>query len=617
MKDVEEKRKRKEQKPANSIDKFEAKTKGKTKAKNKTEKPEQPSFFKEMGDFLKPYQGKYAASVVISIISVVASIGAYGFMGKTAAKLFQPNPMWDTVLILAIGAAVCKILHAVLLNWSTWISHQAAYYTLKDIRTAMADKMMKLPMGYFETNGSGRLKTLMVDHVENMEKTLAHMLPELTANLLGPVACLVWMAFIDWRLALIVFIWIIIGLSTTMGMMKDYDAKYAGQINALKTMNQSVVEYVNGIEVIKNFGRGDDSYEKYTNAVYGHAGYNVNWVKETQRFTSLGMAIAPFSLFPVLIGGLIFYQNGTLEPDALFLIVILTFGIFGPIMTASTYFDQLAGMGTNAAEMKKILDYPELVRGASKGPDDNSNLTIDFENVSFGYDEDNEDKLAVDNISFHVEPGTMFALVGPSGSGKSTIAKLLGGYWDAKSGDIRIGGISINDYDQDALNKLIGYVDQETFLFNDTIMNNIRMGNPAASDEQVVEAAKKAGCNQFIELLPEKYETMAGVAGNRLSGGERQRIAIARAMMKDAPIMILDEATASTDPENEASIQEAISAATRDKTLIVVAHRLKTIAGAEQIAYVEGGKIQAVGTHEELLEKHQGYAEMWRLAGEN
>ena len=584
------------------------------KKKKKAEKPEQASFFKEMGEFMKPYQGKYAASVVISIISVAASIGAYGFMGKTAAQLFQADPVWDLVLKLAIGAAVCKVLHAVLLNWSTWISHNAAYYTLKDIRTAMAEKMMKLPMGYFETNGSGRLKTLLVDHVENMEKTLAHMLPELTANLLGPVVCLVWMAFIDWRLALIVFIWIILGLSTTMGMMKDYDAKYAGQINALKTMNQSVVEYVNGIEVIKNFGRGDDSYQKYTDDVYGHAKYNVNWVKETQRFTSLGMAIAPFSLFPVLIGGLIFYSNGTLEADSLFLTVILTFGIFGPIMTASGYFDQLAGMGTNAAEMKKILDYPELVRGESKGTDDKSKLTIDFDNVSFGYD---EDKLAVDNVSFHVEPGTMLALVGPSGSGKSTIAKLLGGYWDAKSGDIKVGGISINDYDQDALNQLIGYVDQETFLFNDTIMNNIRIGNPAASDEQVMEAAKRVGCHQFIELLPEKYETMAGVAGNRLSGGERQRIAIARAMMKDAPIMILDEATASTDPENEASIQEALSAAAKDKTLVVVAHRLKTIAGAEQIAYVEGGKIQGVGTHQELLEKHQGYAEMWRLAGEN
>ena len=583
-------------------------------SETKVDKQEQASFFKEMGDFMKPYEGKYAASIVISIISVVASIGAYGFIGKIAAQLFLTEPMWDLILKLAIGAAICKILHAVLLNWSTWISHNAAYFTLKDIRTAMAEKMMKLPMGYFGTNGSGRLKTLLVDHVESMEKTLAHMLPELTANLLGPVVCLVWMAIIDWRLALMVFVWIIIGLSTTMGMMKDYDAKYSGQIAALKTMNQSVVEYVNGIEVIKNFGRGDDSYEKYTDAVYGHARYNVDWVKETQRFTSLGMAIAPFSLFPVLIGGLVFYSNGTLEADALFLVVILTFGIFGPIMTASSYFDQLAGMGTNAAEMKKILDYPELVRGASKGPDDKSKLTIDFENVSFGYD---ENKLAVDQVSFHVEPGTMLALVGPSGSGKSTIAKLLGGYWDAKSGDIKVGGISINDYDQDALNQLIGYVDQETFLFNDTIMNNIRIGNPAASHEQVIEAAKRAGCHQFIELLPEKYETMAGVAGNRLSGGERQRIAIARAMMKDAPIMILDEATASTDPENEASIQEALSAAAKDKTLVVVAHRLKTIVAADQIAYVEDGKIQAIGTHEELLEKHQGYAEMWRLAGEN
>ena len=591
------------------------KEKKEKKEKKQKEKQQQPSFFKEMSDYMKPYKGKYATSVIISIISVAASIGAYGFMGKTAAKMFQPNPLWEPVLKLALCAAACKILHAILLNLSTWISHQAAYETLKDLRTAMAEKMMKLPMGYFEINGSGRLKTIMVDHVENMEKTLAHMLPELTANLLGPVACLLWMVFIDWRLALVVFVWIIMGLSTTMGMMKNYDEKYQGQINALKTMNQAVVEYVNGIEVIKNFGRGDDSYAKYTDAVYGHAEYNVNWVKETQKYTSLGMAIAPFSLFPVLIAGLIFYNNGTLEPATLFLVVILTFGIFGPIMTASTYFDQLAAMGTNAAEMKKIIDYPELNRGASKGPNDKTQLSIDFKDVTFAYEESKD--LAVDHVSFHVEPGTMLALVGPSGSGKSTIAKLLAGYWDPKGGEILVGGTKLSDYDQDQLNKLIAYVDQETFLFNDSILNNIRMGNPEATDAQVVEAAKRAGCHEFIEKLPEGYDTLAGVAGNRLSGGERQRIAIARAMMKDAPIMILDEATASTDPENEASIQEALSAAAKDKTLIVVAHRLQTIVNGEQIAFVEKGKIQAVGTHEQLLEKHPGYAAMWALAESN
>ena len=568
----------------------------------------QASFFGELGSFMKPYGGQYCISVVISAAAVFSGLAAYAFAGIIAGKLFGGNADINSLIMCAAMAAVCKILNGVLINASTWISHHAAYHTLSDIRKAVADKLVRLPMGYFEENGSGRLKAMLTDHIEGMERTLAHMLPELTANLLAPAAMMVWSFFIDWRLAVCILVWIIAGFTATGGMMKNYAEKYAGQIAAMKSMNQAVTEYVGGIEVIKNFGRADECYGKFKAAVYGHAEYNINWQKETQIFSSLGMSIAPFSVFPVLIAGVIFYNNGTLAPETFFMMILLSMGIFRPLMQAMSYFDQLAQMGTNAKEIKDILDEPELKRGSM----DISGSDIELSDVTFSYCGDKS--LAADHISLKVPAGTMFALVGPSGSGKSTVAKLIAGYWDPDGGRVIIGGKDISQVSQQSLNKSIAYVDQDTFLFDTSIMDNIRMGDPSASDEAVINAAKAAGCDDFIRALPQGYKTSAGAAGGRLSGGERQRIAIARAMMKNAPIMILDEATASSDPENEASIQEALSAAAKGRTLVVIAHRLSTVMNAEQIAYVKNGRIEAVGTHAKLLEICPDYANQWALS---
>ena len=568
----------------------------------------QPSFFGELGGFMKPYGTQYGLSVAVSVAAVASGLAAYAFAGIIAGKLFSGNAEIRSLMIYAALVAVCKILNGVLINVSTWISHHAAYNTLSDIRKALIEKLVRLPMGYFEENGSGRLKAMLTDHIEGMERTLAHMLPELTANLLAPAAMMIWSFFIDWRLALGILVWIIIGFSATGGMMKNYPEKYAGQISAMKSMNQAVTEYVGGIEVIKNFGRADECYGKFKEAVYGHAEYNINWQKETQIYSSLGMAIAPFSVFPVLIAGVIFYNNGTLAPETLFMMILLSMGIFRPLMQAMSYFDQLAQMGTNAKEINDILDHSELKRGNGKI----SGADIELSDVTFSYSGEKEP--AADNISLKVPSGTMLALVGPSGSGKSTVAKLIAGEWDADSGSILIGGKSISEISQQSLNKNIAYVDQDTFLFDTSIMENIRMGDPSASDDEVIEAAKAAGCDDFIRALPQGYMTTAGAAGGRLSGGERQRIAIARAMMKNAPIMILDEATASSDPENEASIQTALSAAAKGRTLVVIAHRLSTVMNAEQIAYVKNGRIEAVGTHAELLEKCPDYAKQWALS---
>lgn len=572
------------------------------------EKNRKPSFFKELGEFMKPYKIKYILSMLVSMISVSASICAYGFVGKIISLLFMEQTSFRKIMFLAFAACICKVLNALLLNISTWISHNAAYATLRDIREALSEKLLRLPMGYFEENGSGRLKAMLVDHVEGMEKTLAHVLPELTANLLAPLLCIIWMFFLDWRLSLVVCIWLFIGFSVTGGMMKDYSVKYEGQIQAFKAMNQAVVEYVNGIEVIKNFGQIDMCYQKYQDAVYTHAKYNVNWQKETQKYASMGMAIAPFSIFPILIVGLIFYSFHMIEVDSLFMITLLSFGIFGPLMNAMGYFDQLAAMGTNASEIKYILDYPELKRGEGATV---QNLDIRFHNVNFSYQ---NGKKALQNVSLHIPQGSMLALVGPSGSGKSTVAKLLAGFWDIDEGSIQIGEKQMQDFTQEQLNALISYVDQDTYLFDETIEENLRVGNVNACFDDIRNTAKAACCDDFICSLPDGYQTKVGQAGTKLSGGERQRIAIVRAMLKHAPIMILDEATASTDPENEAMIQNALYAAAKGKTLIMVAHRLSTVVNADQIVFMKDGQVKEIGTHQELLQNCLEYRNMWELS---
>ena len=574
-------------------------------------KKEKVSFFKEFGEYIKPYKMQLGISIILSFIAVLCGLASYGFIGVLCGLIFD-NETQTNILFLIIGvAALCKILNAVLLNLSTDISHKAAFYILKDIRFALSKKMMKLPLGFFEKNGSGRLKTVIVDRVEEIEKTLAHFLPEMTANLCVPVGLIIWMFFIDYRLALCVLVWIVIGLAVSGGMMKNYNEKYEGQVDAGKNMNQAVVEYVGGIEVIKIFNQTDGSYEKYSKAIEHYASYCLDWMKSTQIFASLSYSIAPVSIFGVLILGLIFYGNGSLDIADFLLFMIISLGIFDPIIKASLYTDQLSQMENITKEIIEILDYPELKR-RNQGESLLNGYEIELNNISFSYD--NSDKLAIKNVSATIPQKSMFALVGASGSGKSTIAKLIAGYFDVSSGEIKIGGVKLTDISAEQLNKSIAYVDQDTYLFEMSIMENIKIANMSATDSEVIDVCKKLGCHDFISKLPNKYKAQAGVAGNRLSGGEKQRIAIARAMMKDAPIMILDEATASSDPENEVAIQEALTVASKDKTLIVVAHKLQTIKNAGQIAFVKDVEITHIGTHEELLLNCPGYKKSWEIS---
>lgn len=449
------------------------------------------------------------------------------------------------------------------------------------------------------------LKGVMVEKPDSIETVLAHVVPEMTSNLLVPFAIVVYLFVLDWRMALVALIVIPIGLLCYLGMMKDYETKFIEHTNANRHMNATAVEYVNGIEVIKAFGQSASSYKKFTNAVQDAAYSALDWMKGVQIYSDMALAIWPATLVSVLPVGCIFVMDGSLEVATFVTIILLSLGITQPLYQAMSYTDDLAKIGVIANEIADVLEQPEQAR-----PQDYvelSHRSIELKDVFFAYDEE----AVIKGVNLDIEPGSFVALVGPSGSGKSTLAKLIAGYWDVDEGAIMLGGHDTRSIPANQLMENLAYVSQDNYLFDKTILENIRMGNPSASNEEVIAIAQASGCHDFIMELEDGYDTEVGSSGGRLSGGERQRIAIARAMLKNAPIVILDEATAYTDPENEAVIQKAVAKLVAGKTLIVIAHRLSTIIDADTIVVVQDGKIQSKGTHQELMESCSLYRSMY------
>ena len=552
-------------------------------------------------------KGKFIQAVIFAIIGVVAGVVPYLIGAKMIVALIQGNrdiSFYGKLCLLALVAYIVKVVFA---NMSTSISHSATFKTLKSIRLKMISKLSKMPMGTLLETPSGQMKDTIVDRVEGLETTLAHLVPEMTANILIPLCLLIYLFILDWRMALLTLVVFPFGMCFIGVMGKTYPAKYQESVRINKHMNDTVVEYVNGIEVIKAFNQSSSSYKKYEDAVVANASFYYNWMKSCQWPMSAYTAICPATLLTVLPIGCIFYINGTLTAETFITIMIISMSIIGPILAASNFVDSIAAMGTVVGLITQVLDGPELIRPEKSAQMDGTDISLN--NVTFQY---NEEKEVLKGIDLDIPAGTVTALVGPSGSGKSTISKLIAGFWDVDGGEITIGGRNIKELSQSDIANAIAYVAQDNYLFDDTVRNNIRMGRSTATDQEVEEVAKAAGCDAFIRKLEKGYDTVVGSAGGHLSGGERQRIAIARAMLRNAPIVILDEATAYIDPENEAVIQEAVSSLVQGKTLIVIAHRLSTIIHSDKIVVVEDGKIHAQGTHEELLVKSELYSQMWK-----
>ncbi|MCM1253662.1 MAG: ABC transporter ATP-binding protein/permease [Clostridium sp.] len=548
----------------------------------------------------------YIASVVTAAMGVLCAVAPFLIMGHMIQRLVEGNREVSAYMTDCLFMAVLWTGKVVFQAISTSLSHKATFYVLGNIRKRLLDKLARLPLGTVLDTPSGGLKSTIVERVDSIETTLAHILPEFTSNLLAPAVLVIYLFAIDWRMALVSLVTVPVGMFCYMGMMIGYDKYYQNTIVKTKALNDVAVEYINGIEVIKAFGKAKNSYERFVTAAKEGSACFVDWMRTCNVPFTIGMLVMPSTMVAVLpIGGLLI-KNGSLSPADFILIIMISVGLIAPLITCMSYSDDLHALQSIIGEVAAILTQKELHRPEKAGrlP---KHYDIKVENIRFGYHE----KEVLHGVSLDIREGTVNAIVGPSGSGKSTLAKLIASLWDVDGGSILVGGVDIREIPLEEYNRMIAYVSQDNYLFDDTIRENIRMGKKGATDAEVEEAAKRSGCHEFIMGLEKGYDTIAGGAGSHLSGGERQRIAIARAMLKDAPIVILDEATAYTDPENEAVIQAAVAKLVKGKTQIVIAHRLSTIADSDRIFVVKNGKLNAQGTHEELLAGNGLYRDMW------
>jgi len=548
----------------------------------------------------------YVFSIITSVISVVAGIIPFYFIASIINKLVEGKNDFNDYVFDIIMLAILFLLKGAFHIISTSLSHIAAYQTIKGVRKRAIDSLAYASLGDVKKHNSGSLKNTLCERIDSTEVTLAHVIPEFTGNILGFIGTFIYLTVISWQMGLIALIPFVVGMIAYMTMAIGYEKYWSNCINKTKILNDTAVEYINGIEVIKAFGKSEKSYEKFKKAAKEGADCFVDWQRNCNISFSIAMSIAPYTLLAILpIGGILFYNN-IITLETFIICILMSVGLIAPLITSMGYLDDIHKAKTIFGEIDEIVSINRLDRPKeSKGIPSDSSISI--KDVSFGY----EDEEVLHDINLEIKPNSQIALVGPSGAGKSTIAKLIASLWDPNKGDILIGGVNIKDLTLEDYNKLVSYVSQSNYLFNVSIMENIRMGNLNATDEEVIEVCKKCGIHDFIMNLENGYNTVVGDSGSHLSGGERQRISIARAMMKNSKIVILDEATAYTDPENEAIIQRSLASLIKDKTVIVIAHRLSTIVNSDDIVLVNNGVIEAHGTHKELLAKSELYKNMW------
>ena len=556
--------------------------------------------------FAGEYKAMYIKSIILALIGVFFSLAPYVLMGDMVKKLFSGEKNFYIYLVEGAIMAAFWILRVVFHTLSTNISHVATFKLISNVRISLVDKLSRLPLASVQEVPSGWLKNIICERTDSMEPILAHIVPEFTANICAPVILFIYILSIDWRMALISLATLPVAAIAMMWMMKDSDVQFQKTQTTTKELNDIAVEYIGGIEVIKAFGKAEKSYRRFADAAKENANSFIEWMNRCIIPFSIGMAVTPATLLSVLPVGAIFTMSGSLSITNYIMIVILSCGLISPLITVMSYSDDIMKATAIFKEIDDMLMLSEMERPevSKKLPIDH---TITLSNVYFAYNE----KEVISDFNLNIPDGSVTALVGPSGSGKSTVAKLIASLQDVKAGNITIGGVDIRDMSLQDYNSQIAYVSQDSFLFNTSIRENIRMGRPSASDEDVEKIAKKSGCYDFIMELESGFDTIVGGSGSHLSGGERQRISIARAMLKNAPILILDEATSYTDPENEAVMQRSISELSKGKTLIVIAHRLSTIIDADCIVVIKDGKIEAKGTHTELLKSSAIYKNMW------
>ena len=488
---------------------------------NKESKRSAASWLLELAD---GRQGEYALSILTALLGVACSLVPYFIIIRIITALVTGTAELSRCLTLCAWMAGCWVLRYVLHSVSTSLSHHATFHVLANTRVRLLDKLAALPLGTVLDRSSGSYKNIIVERVDSIETTLAHLLPEMTANIAGALAVLVLLFAQDWRMGLSMFIVLPLGIACFLSMFSGYEEKFQRTVTSTKALNDTAVEYIGGIEVIKAFGQSRTSYAKFVSAAKEGADCFIEWMRGSLFGQVAGMAVLPSTLLGILPVGCLLFMHGTLPAETFLAVIVLSFGVMQPLITAFSYTDDIAQVRTIVAEVADVLSGEDMQRPekAEKLPADNS---IELKNVRFAY----HDKEVLHGVSLRIEPGTVNALVGPSGSGKTTLCNLMARFWDVQAGSVMLGGRDVREYSYDGLIRNFSFVFQRTYLFSDTIANNIRFGKPDASMEEVKAAAKKARCYDFIMALPDGFDTVIGEGGATLSGGERQRISIARA----------------------------------------------------------------------------------------
>ena len=559
------------------------------------------------------YKGRMRLSVIFACIGELFSFSTYFFSAYAAGWLIKnaggKAVGFDALMKYAFLAIGSLFLYFIFTGFSTTISHKTSFYILTKLRQTLFEKLKVIPMGYLVDNPVGKIKVIIMDRVSDMEDWVAHLMPELPSRMLHPILCVIILFFLDWRIGLSIFVPVPLAFIGMITMMYKYRSRMAVWLSSYANVADRSAEYVHGIPVIKAFAQDKASYGKFADAVKFYHFSTMKWWKQSWFGKALMTAAMMTPQMVSMPLAFYLYGRNQISIETLLLALILPIAIlpqaFGIIMSF-----ELFQMASNTwVSIQELLDMPVQKRpdAKNKAAIDNSK-GIEFDNISFSYHDGTE---VLHNISFKTKPGEVTAIVGPSGGGKSTIAKLLAGFWDQSSGRISIGGVDTKNISFKQLAEEISFVSQDNFLFDVSIRDNIRIGKPDATEDEIIAAAKAAHCHEFISKLPDGYNTKSGEAGGAMSGGERQRITLARAILKPASTIILDEATAYADPENEALIQEAISNLVKGKNLVIVAHRLNTIKQANQIILIDKGKIKAKGKHDELM-KEPLYASLWK-----
>lgn len=573
------------------------------------EKQKKKSWFNVLMSYASESKKDLVISVILSIISILSGMVPYFSIYKIIEKYTESSVSSKDIIFWGLIGLAGYVVKVVLFGLSTGISHTAAFTILEKLRLRVVDRFLHAPLGKVTSHSIGEIKGIIVDKIDNIEPPIAHFVPEGSGHIILPIISFILLCTINWKIALASLVTLPLSI-VCMGLTFKISGQNFDKYNeATAYMNSTIVEYIEGIEVIKAFGRAGVSYEKYAKAITDYRTFVVKWLQSTWFTMKLTFALFPSTLLGTLPMGLYLYTNGSISIAQVALGVMLSMSMIGSLAKLEVFSENLRQVQFTVDELQEYLEMPSLPEPNTSAKLNGYDIKLD--NVTFSYSGNAKDNV-LHNISLNLPQGSFTALVGPSGGGKSTVAKLIARFWDTTGGTIKIGDVDIKNIPISQLADTVSFVTQDNFLFRCSILENIRLGNPKASDEEVYRVAKLAQCEDFINKLPDGYNTPAGEAGKRLSGGEKQRIAIARMMLKNAPIVILDEATAFTDPENEDKIQESISALTKGKTLLVIAHRLSTISNADNIVVLKDGSILSQGTQQELLEKCPLYAQMWK-----